>query len=128
MHPVEALAAAIAKQEGWLTPGKLPTIRNNPGDLRFAGQLGATRPDGTTTGHLPTEPIAQFATPEAGITALYRQIWAQVAQGQTVAQIIAQWAPPTENDTSTYLANVLAWTKLPKDTPVLRLLPPLPKI
>lgn len=120
-HPVELLACAIATQEGFFQTGTLPALRNNPGDLRFAGQLGALPPSKPFA-------IAQFKTLEAGVTALFRQLWLQVAEGQTVRQIIAQWAPPNENNTSVYLEHVLTWTGLPADTLVLDLLPPLCKL
>ena len=114
--PMGLLACAIATQEGWFETGTRPYLNGNPGDLRFAGQLNAA--DGI-------DGFAWFTSRAAGVAALYRQLWLQVAGGQTVRQIIAQWAPPSENNTSAYLQNVLAWTKLPADTPVLELLPPL---
>ncbi len=115
-HPVELLACAIATQEGFFRAGTIPQTRNNPGDLRYAGQKGAlANPDS----------LASFTSLPFGVTALYRQLWLQVATGQTVRQIIAQWAPPNENNTSVYLENVLSFTGLPADTPVLDLLPPL---
>lgn len=123
-HPVELLACAIATQEGWFgDPNNTPRKRNNPGDIRYADQLNTIRPAGWTKGQ--PAPIATFTRVETGITGLYRQLWLQVAEGQTVAQIIAQWAPPNENNTSVYLQHVLAWTGLPADVPVLNLLPPL---
>jgi hypothetical protein len=121
-HPVELIACAIATEEGWWVANSTPKVRRNPGDLRFAGQIGAAAP-AVVGGGAPA--IATFASEAAGITALFRQLWLQVAEGQTVAQVIAQWAPPNENNTSAYLQNVLAWTGLPADTPVLELLPPL---
>jgi hypothetical protein len=121
-HPIELLACAIATQEGWFQPDAIPAKRNNPGDLRFAHQMGATVPAGAPES---PPPIAQFENKALGTTALFRQLWLQVAQGQTVRQIIAQWAPPTENNTSAYLQDVLNWTGLPADVPVLTLLPPL---
>ena len=122
-HPVELLACAIATQEGFFAPGTVPAVQHNPGDLRFAGQMGAYTPAPTLS-----HPIATFATLPLGVTALFRQLWLQVAEGQTVRQIIAQWAPPSENNTSAYLANVINWTGLPADTPVLSLLPPLVRL
>lgn len=119
-HPVELLSGAIATQEGWFVPGSMPSVRHNPGDLRYAGQVGAIKPASVTP-----PPIATFVSNAAGVTALCRQIWLQVATGQTVREIIAQWAPTTENDTTAYLADVLLWTGLPADTPILDLLPPL---
>lgn len=124
-HPVELLACAIATQEGFFSPGSTPVLRNNPGDIRFANQLNATAPGWNGK---PPAPIATFKGPREGIVGLYRQLWLQVATGQTVRQIIAQWAPPTENNTTVYLQHVLAWTGLPADTPVLQLLPLLVKL
>ena len=122
MLPVDLICSAIATQERSfdLDPEVLPRKMNNPGDLRFAGQIGATPVAWQT---LP--PIAQFVDSKHGITALYRQVWLFVAQGKTLRQIIETWAPPSENNTSAYLANVLEWTGLPADTPILDLLPPL---
>ena len=123
-HPVELLACAIAQQEGFHVAGATPAVRNNPGDLRFASQIGAQTPPPS---NFPP-PIATFDSLPHGIAALYRQLWLQVARGQTVAAIIAQWAPPNENDTGSYLQNVLKWTGLPADVPVLQLLPPLERL
>ena len=127
-HPVELLACAIATQEGYFSsnPTVTPRARNNPGDLRFASQIGASTPGWKSPGTPDSPaPIATFDTAAAGVTALFRQVWLQVAKGQTVRQVISQWAPPNQNNTSVYLENVLAWTGLPPDTPVLQLLPPL---
>lgn len=120
-HPVELLAAAIARQEGWWLEESIPQIRNNPGDLTFAGQIGASKsPAGAQS---PS--VATFSSRALGLTALFRQLWLQVAEGQTVRQVINQWAPASENNTTVYLQNVLNWTGLPADTPILELLPPL---
>ena len=124
--PVILLCCAIATQEGWFGPEtNTPVERRNPGDLRYAQQMNATAPGWNGQG---AAPIATFSTPETGITGLFRQIWLQIAEGQTVAQIIAQWAPPNENDTSTYLQNVLDWTGLKSDIPMLQQIAPLVKL
>lgn len=70
-------------------------------------------------------PIATFSSTETGIVGLFRQIWLQIAEGQTPAEIIAQWAPPNENDTSAYLENVIEWTGLNPETPMLDQIAPL---
>ena len=133
-HPIELLCCAIASQEGWWLEDSIPLMRNNPGDLDYAGQIGARWPvewRDTRWGQpfpgesVPDPDIAIFASKALGVAALFRQVWLQVAEGQTVRQIVAQWAPPTENNTSAYLQDVLQWTGLPADTPVLELLPPL---
>ena len=33
----------------------------------------------------------------------------------TIEKIIAQWAPPTENDTESYISNVERWSGVPKN-------------
>lgn len=123
--PVILLCCAIATQEGYFTPGTIPAIHNNPGNLRFANQINASAPG--WDGKAPP-PIATFNTPQTGIAGLFRQVWLQIAQGQTVAQIIAQWAPPNENDTSQYLQDVLDWTGLQADVKMLDQLAPLVKL
>jgi len=123
--PVILLCCAIATQEGWFSPGTIPVVRNNPGDLRFAKQLNASAPGWNGQG---VAPIATFTTPETGITGIFRDVWAKVAQGLTVAQIISVWAPPNENDTSTYLQNVLDWTGLKSDMPMLQQIAALVKL
>jgi len=115
--PVKSLADSIATQEGFFVENSIPQIRNNPGDLDYAGQIGASKP--SPAGPLPN--IAVFASKALGVAALYRQLWLQVAEGQTVRQIVAQWA----GNNPAYLANVLGWTGLPADTSVLELLSPL---
>ena len=49
----------------------LPTTNNNPGDLRFAGQQGATQGKGG---------FAAFANPQAGFNALENQVQSRITQ------------------------------------------------
>jgi hypothetical protein len=120
-HPVELLACAIALQEGWFAPlgpngPVLPQLNNNPGDIKYADQLNAVEAPGG---------FCRFGTPAEGVVGLFRQLWLQVAEGQTVRQVIEQWAPPSENNSAQYLADVLMWTGLPADKVVMSILPPL---
>jgi hypothetical protein len=117
-NPVELLACAIATQEGWFLSASvsLAKLNDNPGDLDFAGQLNAVAGAGG---------FAKFSSPAAGVVGLYRQLLEQIAEGQTVTQIVAQWAPPKANNTSAYLQNVLSWTGLPANVPVMQLMPAL---
>lgn len=125
--PIILICSAIATQEGAFSPGTTPSVRNNPGDIRFFGQVGATRPDGTSAGPIkPNEPIAFFKTKALGVTALYRQVWLMVAEGMTLRQLISAWAPEADdNNTTAYLSNVALWTGLAADIPILELLSPL---
>lgn len=123
-HPVDLIVAGIVRQEGERQTHHL----NNPGNLRFANQLNAKRPDGYVGPLRKDEPVAQFDTWLDGVIALYRQVWAQVAAKETLREMIKQFAPPTENDTATYTANLASWTALVLDTPVAWLIPDIPLI
>ena len=117
------LAQLIAVEEGgWklvngkLTkvPGTLPARDDNPGDLRHAPGEGhpADAPDS----------VGSFADDETGFAELERQLdlyagrlvtvdpvtRAEVpAHFMTLKDAIYEWAPPTENDSATYLRNVV---------------------
>lgn len=54
---LQRVAEAVAKAEGYGVPGAIPTVRNNPGNIRSSAG-----------------PIATYATPEDGWNALYRQL------------------------------------------------------
>jgi hypothetical protein len=54
---IERIARAIARAEGYGVPGAIPTVRNNPGNIKGS--------DGV---------IKTYATPEEGWAALYRQV------------------------------------------------------
>jgi hypothetical protein len=124
-HPVELLCCAIATQEGAFDPESIPAKRNNPGDLDFVGQLGMKLPPPGS----PDPEIGICDSPQRGIVKIFRQVWLQVDEGQTVREIVEEWAPASAgNDSVKYLADVLAWTKLPPDVPVMQLLPPLVKL
>lgn len=103
---IDRIFSAIAKQEGAFDPDPnvIPRRQNNPTDLRYAGQVGASRPPDWKPGD--PEPIAIFENLSYGITAGYRQIWLNVAQGNTLRMLIWTWAPPSQNNSAAYLANV----------------------
>jgi hypothetical protein len=105
---VDLLFTAIAQEEGDYAAGtNIPKSRNNPLDLRYAGQAGARRPNGIPPPKRgEPEPIAEFDTLPHGIAAGYRQIWADIARGDSLRQLISSWAPVKENDTAKYLADV----------------------
>lgn len=115
-HPVDLIVAAFAAQEGWFNadPNVTPRFRNNPIDLMFAGQILAKSGSGG---------IATFPNPASGIVAAYRQVWLWVQMDYTLTEMVTTQAPPNENNTAEYLANVLAWTGLPADVPIKQLLP-----
>jgi hypothetical protein len=71
---------------------------NNPGNLRFVGQRGASAGD---------KGFARFGSTVEGISALYRQLQIYSGRGlNTVSKIIGRWAPPNENNTAAYISAV----------------------
>lgn len=79
---------------------------NNPGNIDYV-------PANKWRGQLPPNPaiekrFARFDTPENGIRALAKLLLTyQSKHGlKTVYQVIARWAPPTENNTKSYAAAV----------------------
>lgn len=79
----------------------LAIANNNPFNLRYAGQNGATQ---------GKSGFASFPTPEAGVQAGYNQIKLDASRGLTLAQFISKYAPPSENDTQQYIKQISAAT------------------
>ena len=126
---VDDLFAAIARQEGEFSgQPDTPQERNNPLDLRYAKQLGAlwfkpgTFSPPPEPGPGEEAPIAWFESLESGTAAGYRQIWKRIAEGVTLRALIYDWAPPSENNSAVYLANVAQWTGIHPEQVLLRLL------
>lgn len=68
---------------------------NNPGNLRYAGQSGASGAD--------PQGFAIFSTIEMGWNALYVQIQRDAQRGYDLQGFINKFAPSSENDTAAYL-------------------------
>src|ERR1700691_2629741 len=101
------LIQAIARQEGFgASPHNIPTRNNNPGDIEygeFAAAHGATGTD-------PVYPrYAAFPDAETGWSAL-RALLNDAYLGMTLEAALNKYAPPVENETNIYLANVCKWT------------------
>lgn len=84
---------------------------NNPGNLRFIvrnpwnGQIGDNGGFGV------------YSSPALGARALGKQLLAYAKAGRrTVRDIIATWAPPNENDTNAYIADVCGQLGVNADT------------
>lgn len=107
-----APAAASAKPSG----GKaLPrgVRNNNPGNLNFAGQAGATK-EGGANGR-----FAVFGSMRQGVAALVKQIGLYVGRGKnTIRKIIETYAPAFENNTQAYIAAVSKAVGLGSDEPL----------
>lgn len=91
-----AFANAIAFAEGYGVPGAIPTVRNNPGDLKLPADGGQ---------------ITSFATPADGWEALYRQLdlirtdgSRYYASTMTIGQVARIW---TATEQTAWTNNVL---------------------
>lgn len=110
-NPLDQLAQAIGRQEGYGIPGALPTRDNNPGDLTKVG--GG---------------FQQFASPADGFAALYswltrhigahpdwtfRDLFNFYLRGSTTA-------PPVDDqgDSNIYAQNVAGWLGVSPDSTV----------
>src|SRR5579859_4668324 len=91
---ITAWAQAIASFEGFNSPNSLPARNNNPGDLKYAGQPGATGAD--------ARGFAIFPDAASGWQALYRQLQKYVDDfpGYSILQMTAHYlgqSVPTNN-------------------------------
>jgi hypothetical protein len=102
---------ASATQPVELSGGEvqLATLNNNPGNLKFAHQAGATPGIGG---------FARFQSPEAGYQALVHQIQLDASRGYTVSQYITKYAPPSENDTALYIQQACQSLGIDANTPL----------
>lgn len=94
---------------------KLPRgIRNNnPGNLNFAGQAGATKEGG------PGGRFAKFGTMREGVAALVKQIGLYVSRGKnSIRKILEVYAPSSENNTGAYIAAVSRALGIGPDDPL----------
>jgi len=74
---------------------------NNPGNLRFNPAISWLGQTGQNQG------FATFDTPLNGIRAMAKNLSAYFSRGlDTVTKIISTWAPPSQNDTASYIAAV----------------------
>ena len=83
--------------------------RNNPLNLRYAGQDGATNVNG----------FAAFPDQASGIAAAKNQFAIDAKRGiNTLRGLVSSWAPQNENDTAAYIQNVSKMTGIDPDAKV----------
>jgi hypothetical protein len=117
--PVAAPALPAPSGVGVPAPGPgqpttmtgLASRNNNPGNLKFRGQPGATQGEGG---------FAKFDDPDVGFQALKTQIALDTARGATLESYINKYAPPSENDTPAYLSDASKAIGVPPQTPLYR--------
>ncbi len=84
----------------YIPSGTLADRNNNPGNLRYVGQAGATQGEGG---------FARFNSPEDGFQALINQVQLDQSRGLTLQQFVNKYAPPSENNTSLYVQQISQW-------------------
>jgi hypothetical protein len=95
--------------------GSIAQRHNNPGNLVYANQPGATkgeqRPDGTYW--------AKFDTPQQGYVGVQNQVKLDASRGYDIAGLIKKYAPSSDNnDTNAYINYVVA--ELQKQDPTIK--------
>lgn len=112
---VNVVAQAIQTIEGWF-PGSLSYRENNPGNLTYAGQPGASPVQVCN----PTcHTFAQFDSYSDGYQALVNQVNLDASRGETIAQFAAKYAPAADaNDPASYAAQIATAAGLSVNDPL----------
>lgn len=95
---------------------RLAYVNNNPGNLRYVGQAGASQGVGG---------FAFFKTVQDGFNALVNQVKLDASRNHTLASFINKYAPPSENNTSVYQQQLASRLNVPIDTPISQIDPVL---
>jgi hypothetical protein len=105
-----SMANSIQTIEGFY-PGSIAYKNNNPGNLVYAGQAGATAGSGG---------FAVFDTYADGYQALLNQLQLDATRGLTISQEMAKWAPAGQgtNNPVAYANQVAANEGVSPDTPL----------
>lgn len=90
----------------------LAARNNNPGNLRYVGQSGASKGEGG---------FAKFESVKAGYEALKKQIQLDAGRGHTLSSFIEKFAPPTENDTVSYIKTLQDALDVTAETPLVEI-------
>jgi len=110
MGQYSTVAQTIQTLEGWF-PGSISSNNNNPGNLMYAGQPGATGADANG--------FAVFPTFDAGMQALENQISLDASRGETIQQFASKYAPASAgNDPVSYAASIASATGLSVNDPL----------
>ncbi len=95
------ISNAIIRQEG------MSQTNANPGNLRAA----PWRTNPVISGGF-WHPTSR----QEGIAGLHHCVALRIAEGQSLAQLITAWAPPSDhNNTAAYIANVKNWAAIPDE-------------
>lgn len=108
---------AIAYFEGYFTPGTRAHRNNNPGNLRGWSRSNPKDDKGFDI----------FPTLQAGVDALWRQIWLNIYRDLTVREffqgkpgVYPGYAPISDNNPATYASFVSKTAQIPVDNITIR--------
>lgn len=110
MSLITDLADAITRQEGG------NPANNNPGNLM--DEYRKIWPQYPHANNNDAKAPVIFPNAAAGRAALENDLSIKVNRGMTLTSLLTMYAPPSQNDTATYIRNVSTWTGIPTDAPL----------
>ena len=103
--PAELALAMFRKEAGFASNGSLAQRNNNPGNIRFVGQAGATRGAGG---------FARWSSMDKGIEAYFKLLdrgYRSFIDRKDWHGLVNKYAPPVENDSDLYARQIIQWMK-----------------
>ncbi|MCU0239423.1 MAG: peptidoglycan-binding protein, partial [Pyrinomonadaceae bacterium] len=101
--PAELALAMFRMEAGFATNGSLAQRNNNPGNIRFNNQEGATRGAGG---------FAKWDSMDKGIEAYFKLLdrgYRSFIDNKDWSGLVNKYAPPVENDSRAYTRNIVNW-------------------
>ncbi len=101
--PAELALAMFRKEAGFASTGSLAQRNNNPGNIRFNNQEGATR---------GAKGFAKWDSPDKGIEAYFKLLdkgYRSFIDNKDWSGLVNKYAPPVENDSRAYTNDITKW-------------------
>ena len=101
--PAELALAMFRKEASFATNGSLAQRNNNPGNIRYVGQQGATR---------GASGFAKWDSMDKGIEAYFGLLdrgYRTFIDNKDWAGMVNKYAPPSENDSALYTRQITQW-------------------
>jgi len=101
--PAELALAMFRKEASFASTGSLAQRNNNPGNIRFVGQEGATNGAGN---------FARWESMDKGIEAYFKLLdkgYRSFIDRQDWQGLVNKYAPPVENDSNLYARQIIQW-------------------
>ncbi len=101
--PAELALAMFRKEANFAATGSLAQRNNNPGNIRFVGQAGATSGAGN---------FARWDSMDKGIEAYFKLLdkgYRSFIDRKDWQGLVNKYAPPVENDSNLYARQIIQW-------------------